>query len=267
MSELKLIIQPDEEEVGAAEVFVDGSIGDKPYRFLLDTGAARSCVTLDEYTSRFAAIEKKSSSGVFAKSSDELITVPSITVGPISKQNFTLARTAEGDPHIKNLIGMDLLKDYCFHFFFDENRVSVGTNDDFGTEYAFQDLRFDSRFHPYVEVQFGSAVANAVWDTGASITVVDKTFLEKHSDFFEPAGHSTGTDSTGASMETPMFMMAATRIGGYAFPPHRVAGVDLSQVNATIEIPMDLILGYSTLSKARWLFDFPQRRWAITKRL
>jgi len=51
------------------------------------------------------------------------------------------------------------------------------------------------------------------------------------------------------------------------FPPHRVAGVDLSHVNSTIEVRMDMILGYGTLRKANWLFDFPRKRWAITKRL
>jgi len=29
----------------------------------------------------------------------------------------------------------------------------------------------------------------------------------------------------------------------------------------------DLILGYSTLSKANWLFDFPRKKWAISKLL
>jgi hypothetical protein len=68
-------------------------------------------------------------------------------------------------------------------------------------------------------------------------------------------------------METPMFIMSASIIGNHNFPPHKVAGVDLSQVNSTIDIPMDLILGYSTLSQANWLFDFPGKKWAITKLL
>jgi hypothetical protein len=35
MSELNLVIKQDEEEVEAAEVFVDGTIGGNKYRFLL----------------------------------------------------------------------------------------------------------------------------------------------------------------------------------------------------------------------------------------
>jgi len=93
-------------------------------------------------------------------------------------------------------------------------------------------------------------------DTGAGITIADMGFIKKHPAFFQEAGQSSGTDSTGAKMETPMFIMAATTIGSRAFPPHKVAGVDLSQVNSTLAVPMDLVLGYSTLSQANWWFEF-----------
>ncbi len=267
MNGFDLIIKPDEDDSEAAEVLVDGTIDGKPYRFLLDTGAARSSVKFDAYTATFESSEKSSSSGVFASSSNELITVPGIEVGPISRKNFTITRTAETAPDLNNLIGMDLLKDYSCHFFFDENRVLVDNKDESEANYPFQELFLDKKYHPYVEVGFGESKANAVWDTGAGITVVDLSLIKRLPDFFEEVGQSSGTDSTGFKMETPMFEMAATRIGNQHFPAHKVAGVDLSQVNSTIEVPMDLILGYSTLSKANWLFDFPGKRWAITKML
>lgn len=267
MSGFDLIIKPDEEDPDGAEVFVDGTIGGNPYRFLLDTGAGRTCAQFDVYTSTFESNEQHQSSGVFAKNSQDLITVPTIELGPIFRQNFPIVRMAEDAPDLHNLIGMDLLKDFCCHFFFDENRVAVESSPDLEAGYAFQNLFLDKGFHPYVDLEFGTSTAKAVWDTGASITVVDLSFIKKHPAFFEEAGQSTGTDSTGSKMETPMFIMAATKIGNNKFPPHRVAGVDLSYVNSTIEVPMDLILGYSTLSKANWLFDFPGKRWAISKML
>ena len=265
MSGFNLIIIQDEDDMEAAEVYVDGTIGTNNYRFLLDTGAARTCVALDDYTSTFDSVDKSHSSGVFAKSSDDLITLPTIELGPISKENFTVARQADKGSGIRNLIGMDILKDYCCHFLFDENRVSINPGDVATAGYDLQVLFYDSKFHPYIDVQFGKLRATTVWDTGAGITVADMNFIEKHPALFEEVGRSYGTDSTGFQMETPMFIMAATIIGNNDFPPHKVAGVDLSQVNSTIETPMDLILGYSTLSKANWLFDFPNRRWAITK--
>ena len=64
-----------------------------------------------------------------------------------------------------------------------------------------------------------------------------------------------------------MFMMAATIIGDLEMSPQKVAGVDLSGVNSTLDVPMDVILGYNTLSKANWLMDFPRKQWAILKSL
>ncbi|MEO8286310.1 MAG: retropepsin-like aspartic protease, partial [Chloroflexota bacterium] len=253
----------------AAEVLVDGTIGGKEYRFLLDTGAARTSVILDDYTSTFGSIETSNSAAVFATSSNDLITVPNLKLGPISKQDFTLARMSGGgeDIHVRNLIGMDLLKEVCCHFLFDQSLVLVNPSYEPEAGYSFQELFLDKAFHPYVDIQYGRVKAKAVWDSGAGITVVDMGFIRAHPAFFEEVGQSTGTDATGSRMETPMFIMEATVIGNNRFQPHKVAGVDLSQVNATIEVPMDMILGYSTLSKANWLIDFPRCKWAITKLL
>jgi len=125
ISGFNLIIKQDEEDVEAAEIFVDGIIGGKKYRFLLDTGAASTTIQFDDYTSTFDCIGKKDSSGAFAKIIDDLITVPYIELGPILEKNFTLARMIENNPDKRNLIGMDLLKNYCCYFFFDINRVSI----------------------------------------------------------------------------------------------------------------------------------------------
>jgi aspartyl protease len=267
MSDLPLIVKQDEDEAEAAEVFVDGAIGGHEYRFLLDTGAARSGVMFDVYTSELKSIDRRTSSGLFAASSEDVVIVPNIRVGPISRTDFTLIRAATDYPGAKNLIGMDLLKDWCCHFFFDESRVSVTAGEDHGTGRAFQNLLLDRRFHPYVDVQFGTTLVKAVWDTGASLTIADMSLIEKQPSYFQKVGESTGTDSTGAVMITPMFIASGLSIANQVFPAHRVAGVDLSHVNSTIEVRMDMILGYSTLSRANWLFDFPRKQWAITKRV
>jgi predicted aspartyl protease len=266
MNGFDLIVQPDAEDADAAEVFVDGAMGGRPYHFLLDTGAARSCVRYDDYTATFASVGSDTSSGVFAGGSRDLVNAPSLALGSISRTNFTLVRAAQGETERQNLIGMDLLKDLRCDFRFDERRVLVDedTGDDSG---SFEELFLDQRAHPWVPVQFGGVTANAVWDTGAGITVVDTGFVGRQPGLFQAAGSSTGTDSTGAQQETPMYLMAACAMGGQAFPALRVAAVDLAHVNTTLERPMDLIVGYNAYSKAHWLFDFPRRRWRITRML
>jgi hypothetical protein len=257
MGEFKLIIIPDPDEPEAAEVYVDGHVGGRPYRFLLDTGAARSTWFWMSIRPR-STVSGHTFVGCIFPVSDDLITMPGIEIGPISRRNFTLARAAaaSGKP---NLVGMDLLKGLRCHFLFEEQRVVVDADDASESGYAFEPLVLGPKFHPYLDVQFGDVHAQAVWDTGASLTVVDVNFIHRQPAFFEEVGHSTGTDAAGTQMETPMFVMSAAVIGRHTFPPHRVAGVDLSNM------PMDLILGYSTWSKANWLFDFPGKKWVISK--
>ena len=73
---------------------------------------------------------------------------------------------------------------------------------------------------------------------------------------------SRGTDSTGASQETPIYLMQGPTIGGHLFDPHKVALVDLSAFNNGTDRRTDLILGFTTLSQAEWVMDFPSRRWS-----
>ncbi len=263
MSEIPLILVPDADEPDGAEIYVDGTIASRPYRFLLDTGAAKTSLLTDDYLAGFAAIDTHHSSGVFAPSREDLITVPSIEVGAISKQNITVVRSSAQSARQISLIGMDVLKDYRLHFRFDQNRVLV--DEDVQPDYPLQALTMDQRFHPYVDVQFEGVCGQAVWDTGASITIVDLTFAKDHPALFEEVGQSTGTDSTGVQMQTPLLRVAASRIGDCEFAPFKAAAVDLSAANATIEIPMNLILGYTALRQANWYFDFPRRQWAIAR--
>src|SRR5215471_9253478 len=155
MNGFDVIIQPDAEDADAAEVFVDGAMGGRPYRFLLDTGAARSCVRYDDYTATFASLGTDTSSGVFASGSRDLITVPGLTLGALSRSDFTLVRAAQGDTRRQNLIGMDLLKDLRCHFRFDERRIEVDAEDAGEDSAAFEELFLGQRGHPYVPVKLG----------------------------------------------------------------------------------------------------------------
>lgn len=64
----------------------------------------------------------------------------------------------------------------------------------------------------------------------------------------------------------PVYTMAPTVTGDTAFSPVRVAGVDHSAVNATLDIPMDLIAGYNQYRQANWWMDSPRSQSTITQR-
>lgn len=262
MKEFKFTIKPDEHDVEAAEVLVEGKVASKNYIFLLDTGAARTSVQYDDFTSKFKSLKKESSSSVFTRSSEDLIMVSHIELGPILKKDLLIVRYPQKQRSARNLIGMDILKDYSLKFLFDENKVLVDPPES-GESVISQDLFLDKRNHPYIDINFKQLTVKAVWDTGAGITVVDINFINQFPSFFQEMDKSIGTDASGIKMETQMYTMKSIKIGNHMFPSLKVAGVDLSIMNSTIDVPMNLILGYNMLNKANWIFDFPRRKWAI----
>ena len=259
LTTIDLHIEVDPEAPDEALYFVNGYIGGRPYKFLLDTGAARSAIIQDEFSAQYESTGKSDGSGVFMPSDDDLITVPAIQIGSLVQENLVVGRV-NAAANDTNIIGMDFLQHYRCEFHFDQNKLLIDESD--STPEDVLSLQTSAKFHPYVDVHFEQGDALAVWDTGASITVVDSTFIKEYPNLFTADGAEKGTDATGATFETPMYKMQPCSIGGRSFPGVRVASVDLSHMNAK----MMMILGYNILSRANWLFDFPDKKWAFINR-
>jgi predicted aspartyl protease len=262
MRRVPLVIEPDPDDRDGATVLVDGTVAGRPYRFVLDTGAARTQLMADEYTGSLPAMPGDDSLGALGgRSADPVVVVTDLVVGPLRAARLAVTRTARGGPGHRNLLGMDVLRQHCCHVRLDAAVLELGVPP--GRQ-AGQDLLMSSRGHPYVEVRWPGVTALACWDTGASATIVNRGFWAGHPGLFEEIGGSSGTDGSGAQATTPVLTMAGPVIGRRSFAPHRVVAADLSRVNASAQYPMDLIIGYPTTRQASWLFDFPARRWALT---
>lgn len=261
MPQVPLIIEAEPDDPGCAVVMADGTVAGRPYRFVVDTGAARSQLEADEYTCTLEAAPGETSSGLFASHSDPVVTVTDVAVGPLRAETLDVTRVSPASPRPRNLLGMDVLRRYRCLFRLEAGLLDV--EEPAGSQ-AGHDLRTGSRGHVYVDVHWPGVTGQACWDSGASITIVDQGFWLAHRGLFEDAGTAAGTDASGTTLETPTVLMAEAVIGGRRFARHRAAVVDLSHANSTIELPMDLILGYPTLRQADWLFDFPGSRWTVT---
>lgn len=264
MNDLELIILPDPEDPGAAQVMVDAIIGDRPYRLLLDTGAAHSSVVLDEHTAQFDVVGEGNVSGLFAVESEDRVRVPSVEMGPIIRKDFVLHRFQSRAEARPGVIGLDILSDYSWQFSFERSRALINPLVE-TDRVALNSLTLDSNAHPYLSVRLGDQELHAVWDSGAGVTVVDLAVIKRLPSQFAEVESSVGRDSAGATMETRMFRMQGAMLGGSEFPPHRVAGVDMTAVNSGLAIPMDLVLGYTTIRLADWLIDFPGKTWALLR--
>jgi predicted aspartyl protease len=261
MGNFDLQIQFDDDSKETAEVYVVGKIQGEVCRFLLDTGCSRTSLNFDDFSSQFEKVGSEESSSIFGKTQYDLIKIGRIEFGEIEENNVVLSRAKIGELDRK-LLGMDILKKYRLHFSFHNRKVEINPHLSVNN-LTTQELILDKGSIPHIKFEFGNSDVLAVWDTGASVTLVDIRFIEKHQTMFEKVGTEIVTDSTGFKVETPIYIVKPILLGNQEFSAHKVVGVNLSYVNANTEIPMGFVFGYSTLSKANWLFDFPQKKWAI----
>jgi Aspartyl protease len=252
MPELPLIVEPDTGEPDFATVMVDATIAGRPYRLVLDTGAARTQLNADEYTSSLHPGSGGASSAASNRSATgPIVTVTDVVIGPLRRVELDVSRTEHGR---RNTLGMDLLGHYRCHFQLGAGVVELETPSGVRGGHA---LARGPRGDVYVDVRWPGVTGQARWDTGSGRTIVDRDFWLSHPDLFEHAGASDGNGA-------PLLLMAGPVIGGREFSPHKAVAVDLSRVKAAVDHPIDLILGYPTIRQADWLFDFPDGRWMLT---
>lgn len=265
MSKISLILKFDDESRQSAEIYVEGSVqSDHPCRFLLDTGCAKTTLTNNQSTKNLPTIGKRESSGTFGRAEYDLVELESLSVGPMVRKKWVVSRAPVGGTD-RHLFGMDVMRDYCFDFAFDNHEMNIVLETDVRCKMADQALIMERDLIPYIPVEFGDRSGNAIWDSGASITLVDLDFVRQHPNMFVSIGNEVGTDSTNTQRETPIFMMNGLTIAGRKFQPLKVAALEFSNSHPRVENPLNVVLGYSALRQANWLFDFPRRRWAITK--
>jgi hypothetical protein len=265
VSQVPLIIEPDEDEPDFASVRVDATIAGRPYRMMLDTGAGQTDLEADEYTRGLTPVGEDRSAGVFGVAVVyPVVTITDLAVGSLRLATLDVRRS---ERVAGGLLGMDVLGRHRCHFRLDAAILDVdpppGTELD-NTELD-NELLIDRRGHVLIEVRWPGASARAVWDTGSGPTLVNRDFWLAHPELFEQIGLIEGTDAGGERAQTPLLLMAESIIGQRTFGRHKAVAVDLSPANSTAEYPPDLILGYPTLRQADWLFDFPARRWTLTE--
>lgn len=263
VTSVPLVVVPDPDDPGCADVLLDVAVDGRPYRMVLDTGAAHTHLVADEHTAGLPVTSSRDAAGALAGGQEDLVTVHDVRIGPIAVAALDVVRVPGKQPGARHLLGMDVLRDWCVEVRLSERRLEIDPATVNEPEETLP-LEIDDRGHSYVTLRWqDGAQGRACWDTGAGITVVHQGFVEAHPDLFDAAGTADGIDSTGAVVETPILTMRGPEIGGARFADHRVAVVDLSAANATLDISMDLIVGYPTIVQANWWLDFARGRWGF----
>jgi hypothetical protein len=260
MVEVPIAMEPDPDDPTQALPYVDVEVGGQARRVLLDTGAARTVVTPPDG----AAIEicAAEGTGVFGiGGTDRHLWRTSIRFGNRIMDPIEVDTHPAGEG--QDLIGQDVLSQFrCEYRLADWRLILDGPAPPNAAPIFLGDAG-----HAYLDVTWPPAgvTASAVFDTGASVTVVDTAFLDTHPSLFTPAGSSPGINSSGTRIETPMVTMIGPHILGRPFAASLAAVVDLTAANRPIQRTMDLILGWPILHQANWIIDHPSRLAGLTQ--
>lgn len=250
-------VEPDADDPGQALPFVDAVVGGRPIRALLDSGAGRTTVT----PTSDAIIELLPPEGtsVFGVQGERRVWRTTVELGP--HRIGPIGVDTHGAGGGQELIGQDVLSQFRCEYRFADRLLRL----DGPTPPDATPIFLDRGYHIYLDLSWLGVTAGAVFDTGASVSVVDAAFAEAHPHLFAAQGTSQGTDASGTTFDTAMVVMLGPRILGRAFTSTPAAIVDLDVVNQTLERKMDLIIGWPILRQANWAIDHLNRCAALTE--
>jgi predicted aspartyl protease len=253
--------QDDELEPESVVLVVEGSANGEHVRFVIDTGAGTSSLPSVGSIGELSAVGTSAGLGANGTGSgDDIVLIDELKVGELTTRTV---RANRSDPSRRPLLGMDILGEHRCFFQFSIDRLELD-----GLTGARQDdleLVRQENGSPTVTVDFGLSTVEALWDSGASLTVIDAEFASAHPQLVVLRGaRLSGFDSVGDAVSGTACIVSECRIGGHRFP--RSAGVilDLGPLNAVLPSPLNFIIGMPLARRADWLFDFPNNRWHVT---
>jgi len=266
VASVRLVVRPDDEPATAL-MFVTAAVDGADEDFLLDTGGSRSRVRRSARTDAWAVDAGDSGSrGVFgAAGLARRARVPSLTLGPIQARDVTMD-VSDGDADgPAAILGLDVLRGHRLGV-----RAAAGVLelDQQAAVDRWRPLAQSSRGHPFVTVEWDGASAAAVWDTGASITVVDTAFAAAHPQLFAPTGTAgAGIDAHGRTGQTSQVRMAPCEIGGRRFSGSAAATAPIGGLARPGDPAFSIILGYPVIVQADWAVDLSLRMWGFLDRV
>jgi hypothetical protein len=256
-------LRDDPDEPGAAEAYVVATVVGHEYRLMLDTGGARSTLPFDGLTSTFLRVDVDDAPGRGAlgpaSAGTRRVVVPSLALGPLEARDLVVDLAAEGSD-APAILGLDVLRGHRLELRLAGAMLGIDTDAPADAE---RPLPLSSRSHPHVVVGWGEVDATALFDTGASVTVVDAAFAAEHPQLLEPLPPSTGTDAAGNRAETPMARMAACEVGGRRFDATLAVLAPIRGIQQAGDPEFDLILGVPVIRQADWIIDLARGVWGF----
>jgi hypothetical protein len=236
---------------GCGNFLVDIDVDGMVIRAALDTGVPRTLLFEVPSSARPTGVNQTSGAfgvGTVAEWEIREIRLGSLHAGPLTIHQI------DGGHGGHPVVGLDVLGVGSWQLDPGSGTLTTGLPIMSGSEFVSA-----TNGHLLTEMRWSNAVASALWDTGAGITLIDRHFARTHPRLFTPAGSTRATDITGAHGDLELALAQDFEIEGVSFAGHIVAITDLPDVPEHI----DAAIGFPTIVQARWTVDVPSNRWRI----
>lgn len=257
--ELALELDEDPDLPDVILLRVDAETDGHPQPLIVDTGGARSGLPKGELTDALEQLTPRNGGGggVFSLSgSTQRVATRTLRIGDLVVRRA--AFDVEAHPDAPPILGLDVLGHHRLDFRFTEARLVLDADSPVD---EMRPLVQSSRAHPYVDVAWAGGIWPSIWDSGASITVIDRGVVSRHPERFADAGRASGTDSSGGTNETPLVVLPEVSIGGRGFAPSVAAVADLAGLAREGDPPFELILGMPVIRHASWAVNLRDGWW------
>ena len=106
---------------------------------------------------------------------------------------------------------------------------------------------------------------NAIFDTGASLTVVNGRYRDSIGLYLEPSFETEVRDATGTVQKMPVNICRGLYLGNMELPAFDCLEIDLNAVEEALGHRIDLVFGANAMLKSglRWLFNREKNRVSV----
>jgi hypothetical protein len=254
-----------------ARFYVRADVNGVPKKFFLDTGAARSAVTVDAETRTLKGLGPLSFGGVGLKPQKcDSVVVGDVAVAGVHQRNMPMARCGSELAAASDMLGIDAFQNRRVSFDFTRAEISLQATP---PATGLQKMRRGAFGYIELPVTIGNDVEWAVFDTGCGMTVVDRSIVDRQPQSFKPVTTDVDgqvkpvfwsfSDSTGQNVEGQLYLAEHLNIGDFALNEQLVTVVSFSQKLKDI-IHSSLVIGANTMLAANWYFDLKANLWAAS---
>lgn len=226
----------------------------------VDTGAVVGSVKKNIFTSPYEIINKVSVSSVSgAENSCDVTIVPLTFASEAHDKSLVMVCDQLKSTGVDVILGADVLLAKPIIFNFKNQNLEINAAPPAA---GLSSFTMDEVGHILLPLKISRQIeAKAMFDSGASVTLVDRAFVESHPESFTVVRDDTVTDTHGNTIGSKLVITSLVEVGEIRFVAEYMMAVDLSAAKALMGQDVNFILGHNLTKSGNWYFSKTDKLW------